>query len=233
MNLSLVIPLFNEADNIKKLYKKLKTILRFKNLQIIFVDDNSFDNSGDIIKKISKSDKKVLYLLRKKKRDLTQSCIDGFLASKYENILVMDCDLQHNPKEINYMIYKFVHNNSDFVVGTRNFKKKNNGLSYVRSFASAGLTFVINTLLEKKLNDPMSGFFLFKKSFFKKSRKRLFGRGYKILFDMVYLSDNKIKITEHYINLNRRNSGESKMSFKTLILIIIQIFRIFFLKIIK
>jgi len=233
MNLSLVIPLFNEAKNIEKLYKKLKKVLRYKNLQIIFVDDNSFDNSGDIIKEISKSDKKVLHLLRKKKRDLTQSCIDGFLVAKYENILVMDCDLQHSPKDINLMISKFLRNNSDLVVGTRNFKKKLNGLSYVRSFASVALTFVINTLLGKKLNDPMSGFFLFKKNFFYKSKKKLFGRGYKILFDMIYLSDNKIKVTEHYINFNRRNSGESKMSFKTLILIIIQIFRIFFLKIIK
>jgi dolichol-phosphate mannosyltransferase len=233
MNLSLVIPLYNEEKNIPKLYKRLKKILKYKNIQLIFIDDNSVDDSSYILKKISKRDKKVLHILRKKNRDLTQSCIDGFLASKYQNILVMDCDLQHNPGEINLMVSKFLRYKADFVIGTRDFKKKHHGLSYVRSLASVTLTFVINIFLGKKLNDPMSGFFIFKKKNFYKVKKKLFGRGYKILFDMIYLSDDKIKIIEHNITLNKRNSGVSKMSSKTLIQIIIQILRLFFIRFFK
>ena len=145
----------------------------------------------------------------------------------------MDCDLQHNPKDINFMISKFKNNNADFVIGTRNFNKKHYGLSYIRSFASITLTFVINILLGKKLNDPMSGFFLFKKKNYFKVKKKLYGKGYKILFDMIYLSDKKIKIIEHDIILYKRNSGDSKMSFKTLIQIIIQILRLFYFRLVK
>lgn len=233
MNLSIIIPVFNEEKNILKLYKKLKKVFYNKSIQIIFVNDNSYDSSGIILDKIVKKDNQVIHYLRKKKRDLTQSCIDGFLSSKYQNILVMDCDLQHNPKDINFMISKFKNKNADFVIGTRNFNKKHYGLSYVRSFASITLTFVINILLGKKLNDPMSGFFLFKKKNYFKVKKKLYGKGYKILFDMIYLSDKKIKIIEHDIILYKRNSGDSKMSFKTLIQIIIQILRLFYFRLVK
>ena len=77
MNLSIIIPVFNEEKNILKLYKKLKKIFYNKSIQIIFVNDNSYDSSGIILDKIVKKDNQVIHYLRKK-RDLTQSCIDGF-----------------------------------------------------------------------------------------------------------------------------------------------------------
>ena len=233
MNLSIIIPLFNEEKNIKKLYKKFSQIFKKKNVEIIFVNDNSYDNSGKILDDLCQKDQRIIHLFRKKNRDLSQSCIDGFLISKYQNILVMDCDLQHNPLDIKYMITKYVNEKADFIVGTRDFKKKHQGLSYIRSLASISLTLSINILLGKKLNDPMSGFFLFKKKKFLKIKKKLFGIGYKILFDMVYLSDNKTKVIENEIILYKRNSGESKMKFKTLLQIIFQILRLFYFRLIK
>ncbi len=233
MDLSIVIPLFNEEKNINKLYKKLCQIFKKKNVEIIFVDDNSYDSSSKILKELSKKDRRVVHLHRKKERDLTQSCIDGFIISKFNNILVMDCDLQHSPMDIKSMITKYIKEKADFVIGTRDFKKKHIGLSYTRSLASISLTLIINIFLGKKLNDPMSGFFLFRKKIFFKVKKKLFGKGYKILFDMIYLSDHKTKVIEHEITLYKRNSGDSKMKFKTLLQIILQILRLFCLRLIK
>ncbi len=140
----------------------------------------------------------------------------------------MDCDLQHDPKNIIGMIKIFNRNKADFIVGVRNFEKEHSGLPYYRSIVSRLLILIINIFLGKKITDPMSGFFIFKKKHFFNSKKNLFGKGYKILFDLVYSIKYKIKIIEYEITLYKRNSGTSKMSFKTLRLIIYQIIRLFF-----
>lgn len=235
MYLSIIIPLYNEEKNIEKIFLQIhKNLSSNLNYEIIFVDDESTDGSSKILKKLSKKNKNVLHLHRKdKKRDLTQSCFDGILKSRYKNILIMDCDLQHDPKNILSMIKTFQKEKADFVVGVRNFNKKHSGLPYHRSIVSRLLILIINIFLGKKVNDPMSGFFLFKRKHFFKAKKNLFGKGYKILFDLIYCIKYKIKIVEQEITLFKRNSGESKMSFKTLRLIIYQIIRIFINRIIN
>lgn len=102
MYLSIIIPLYNEEKNIEKIFLQIhKNLSSNLNYEIIFVDDESTDGSSKILKKLSKKNKNVLHLHRKdKKRDLTQSCFDGILKSRYKNILIMDCDLQHDPKNI-------------------------------------------------------------------------------------------------------------------------------------
>ena len=96
---SIVIPILNEEKNLKKLVKKIKFFLKNFKYEIIFIDDNSRDNSHKILKKIKLKDKKINYYIRKKStRDLSQSCILGFQKSKFNNILVMDGDLQHDPR---------------------------------------------------------------------------------------------------------------------------------------
>ena len=79
-------------------------------------------------------DKKIKYIIRKgKKRDLSKSCVLGFENSLFDNILVMDGDLQHDPKDINILIEIFHLKKADIVVGSRNlFHRKNEGLSIIR-----------------------------------------------------------------------------------------------------
>ena len=89
----------------------------------------------------------------------------GFDLSKFENILVMDGDLQHRPEEIN-KLYNKIKKNYDFVIGDRGLlKKKNKGLKLYRLLSSIILIFIVNTFLGFKTNDPMSGFFAFKKKY--------------------------------------------------------------------
>ena len=95
---SIIIPILNEEKNIVKLVKKIKLFLKKYKYEIIFVDYNSNDKSHCILKNLKKINKNITYYVRKKNKDLSQSCIFGFKKSKYKNILVMDGDLQHNPK---------------------------------------------------------------------------------------------------------------------------------------
>ena len=217
--ISIVIPALNEEKNIKLLTKKIIKNLRNIKFEIIFVDDNSVDQSKSVLLALSKKYKFFNPLLRKKDRDLTQSCFDGIEKSKYPNILIMDADLQHNPKYIPTML-KIFNKNNDVVVGARKLTSgKNKGLSEFRRFASVILIFFFK-IFNIKTTDPMSGFFIFKKKLYKKNKKYYFGKGFKILADILINSKDKLKTKDVYIDFNRRYESESKMSFKILLILI-------------
>ena len=118
------------------------------------------------------------------------------------------------------------------MVGTRDlFKSKKHNLNTFRLFASRVLILIINLLLGNKTSDPMSGFFMFKKSIFTKSKKRLVKKGYKILLDLLYIKNRNIKVVDVKINFDSRVKGKSKMSVKILFYLIFMIFTKFFTKI--
>ncbi|OUU50896.1 MAG: hypothetical protein CBC25_07265 [Pelagibacteraceae bacterium TMED65] len=97
-NLTIVIPVYNEGKNLKKLISQIYRILPKKSFELIIVDDSSDDGTPEIMSKIHKNN--LRYIIRKEKRDLSKSCIMGFEKAKYKNILVMDGDLQHKPGDI-------------------------------------------------------------------------------------------------------------------------------------
>jgi dolichol-phosphate mannosyltransferase len=220
--LSIIVPIYKEEKNIRKLWIGIKKNLNLKKFEVIYVDDNSKDNTNKILENIKRKDKRLKFLIRKSKiRDLSKSCILGFNKSRYKNILVMDGDLQHDPKYIPKMIDKYNTTSCDIIVGCRNFfSKKNIGLDLFRTFVSIFLINIINILLGKKTSDPMSGFFLFKKKLFLKSKHRFYKKGYKILADIIYSNKDKIKVTDIIINFNKRKYGQSKINLKVLVYLI-------------
>jgi dolichol-phosphate mannosyltransferase len=225
---SVVIPVLNEEKNISKLINSIKINLTNINYEIILVDDQSSDNTAIEIKKYT--NKKIRYFLKRLKKDLTKSLIIGIKKSKYDIIIIMDSDLQHNPKYLPKMINMFNKNNSDFVVGVRDLKN-NIGLSKLRLAASKTLCFIFNFFLGYKVSDPMSGFVIFKKSIFYKYESKLFGIGWKFLVDLIY-NDQKFKINEYKIKFDKRIYNESKISFKVLINIIkLFLYKFYLLKI--
>jgi dolichol-phosphate mannosyltransferase len=223
--LSIVIPIFNEEKNITILLKKIISIINKKFIyEIIVMDDSSTDNSQKNIEKIQKRKINIYCITRKNKiRDLSQSCADGFKKCKYPYILVMDGDLQHNPSYIPALFKTITDTSSDIVIGARNFNQKNINLSLgvIRVFFSKFLIIMINFFLEKKTSDPMSGFFVFKKSLYINNKKKLFLKGYKILADLLYSTKKKIKSKDIVIKFNNRKEGSSKMNFKILIFLLI------------
>ncbi len=231
--LSIVIPILNEANNILKLIpeiNKIKKKLKIKKFEILLVDDNSKDNIVDVVNNLKKKYKYLKLIIRKKNtRDLSKSCILGFEKTSFKNILVMDGDFQHHPRFILKMFKTYFENNYDFVIGSRDlFNRENLGLSKIRRFFSIFLIFLINLLLGSRTKDPMSGFFIFKKKIFTQNKKKLFSHGYKILSDLIYSSQEKLRIKDVTINFDRRISGKSKMSLSILfILVTFILFRFF------
>ena len=218
-NVSIIIPAFNEEKNIQTLTKKILKNLKKFEFEIIFVDDNSNDESKSILLSLSKKYKFFNPILRKKQRDLTQSCFDGIEKSKYQNILIMDADLQHNPKYIPKMIKKF-NKKIDVIIGARKLiLGKNKGLSETRRYASIILIYLFQVFKIKTV-DPMSGFFMFKKKIYLKNKSRFFGKGFKILADILINSKSKLITKDIYIDFDRRYKDKSKMNFKILFILI-------------
>lgn len=224
---TIVIPVYNEAKNlvilIPKIYKELKNI----KFELIIVDDNSNDGTFNILKKLKR--KNFKYIIRKKDKDLSKSCMEGFKKASSKNIIVMDGDLQHKPSDIKKILNIFYKNSPDFVVGTRDlFKKKRHNLNFLRLFASRVLIIIVNSLLGYKTSDPMSGFFMFKKNIFIKSQKKLIKRGYKVLLDLLYINNQQIRVIDVNINFDSRIKGKSKMNLIILFHLVSMISKKFF-----
>ena len=230
-NLSIVIPIFEESKNVEKLVNGIINNLQIDNYEILFVDDNSNDGTEEILSRLSKNNNKIKCIIRKEKiKDLSKSCILGFEKSLYENILVMDGDLQHDTNDINKLIQSFNNDKADVAVGSRNLFNKRHpagreGLGIVRLVASKILIIFVSLFLGKKTNDPMSGFFIFKKKIYELNKKKLHIKGYKILLDLIYCSDEKLKIVDVDINFKRRSLGSSKMGFRIICILLSQIIK--------
>ena len=214
---SIIIPVYKEFHNIEKLYLKICKYLKGNIYEVIFVDDSSNDGTKKLLKEIKKKNKNFNYIIRKKKRDLTQSCFDGIKKAKYDYIQIMDGDLQHNPKYIINLKNILIKEDVDLVVGARNLiAGENPGLPFVRRMSSIFIVFMFY-IFGKKTIDPMSGFFLFKKKIFIKNKLFFFGKGYKILADILFNSKSNILVKDYIITFDLRFKDKSKMNFITLL----------------
>ena len=228
MNFSIIFAVLNEEQNIRPLITSIKKKLKDINYELIFVDDSSSDNTAKEIKKFLKNN--IKYYLRKNNKSIAQSSIMGIQTSKYNNIIIMDSDLQHNPKYLPIMIKKYEKNRADFVVGVRNFEK-NKGLSKIRLLGSKALCFIYNFFLGYKVSDPMTGFSIFKKKIFKKYHSKLYGKGWKLLADLIYNKES-FKIIQLKINFDKRLHHYSKINFSVLLNVIgLFIYKFYLLKI--
>lgn len=231
-SLSIVIPIYKEKKNLIPLAKKINFHLRNIQYEVIFVDDNSDDGTKNIFDYVKKIILNSRLLIRKnQKRDLSQSCIHGFNFAIYKNILVMDGDLQHHPKYIQPMLKKFLKNKVDVLIACRKLSDKNlDGLNFFRIYASKFLVYLLRKLLKIKSKDPLSGFFLFKKRNFLQNKKFLYGKGYKILADIILSSQKKISTIDYEFDFKPRFKGKSKINLNILVILFIFIIKKLFKK---
>ena len=230
---SVVIPTYNEKQNIALLIEKIDKYLKNFFYEIIVIDDNSKDGTKLVLKEIKLSKKNFTFHIRKKeKRDLSQSLILGIKKTKFNNIIIMDGDLQHNPKYLPKIVRIFFKKKIDFLVCVRDFNKRS-GLSILRYFASLLLISFVNILFQKRVSDPMSGFFIFKKKIYISNKKNIYGKGFKLLFDLIYSSTEPFKIKEYKIIFNKRKNNKSKMSLKVIFHILVAIFYYMLMKLLR
>ena len=218
-NLSIVIPTYNERENISKILEKLRKSLREVRYEIVFVDDNSPDGTSEEVKVFMKKSQNIHLIRRIGRRGLSGAVIEGIFASNASLVGVMDCDLQHDESKLLEMFTLFKKNTSlDVVVGSRfveDGKISHGAFSKIREVGSKALTIIIKKLLNINSTDPLSGFFMVKKDSFLTHSKKLQTQGFKILADFLAVSGNNIKVEEIGYKFKNRVLGESKMSLLT------------------
>ena len=216
--LTIIIPTFNEVNNISKIVEKLESALSTVKYKIIFVDDESNDGTINKIRLLEAQKSNITLLLRIGRRGLSGACIEGMLISKTELIAVIDCDLQHDEKKLLEMVNKFrAQQNLDLVIGSRHTKngKSEDGFNKFRKLGSDFAILLTKKLLRIQTTDPMSGFFMVKKNSLFQVIDKLQPNGFKILADIVACSNRtqkKWEIAEVGYEFKRRLSGQSKMS---------------------
>ncbi len=212
MLLSIISPTYNEAKNIEKFVELIESCLNSYEYEIIFVDDNSTDKTHEIVKKIAYKKTNVRCIRRIGRRGLSSAVIEGCLSSSSDLLLIIDSDLQHDEKKIPIMINTLQKENLELVIASR-FLNHNKvlGLTKYRNALSQFANFLANTISRANLTDPMSGFFLIKRSVFDCIVPNLSGLGFKILLDIFSSSKRKIKYKEISFNFKKRIYGESKL----------------------
>lgn len=212
LELSIVIPSFNERDNVKELIARLERVLTGISWEVIYVDDDSPDGTADVVREIARGNSSIRCLQRIGRRGLSRAVVEGVLASSAPFIAVMDADLQHDESILPQMLAKAKDGGLDFVVGSRYCGGGSVGeWDSKRAAMSRFATSLSRMIVTAELTDPMSGFFLMRREAFNAAVKRLSGEGYKILLDLFASSPTPPKFAEVPFTFRERVAGESKL----------------------
>lgn len=207
--ISIIIPTYNEKDNITPLVKRLAQALAGYNYELLVVDDESKDGTIEVARGLA-SRYPLEVIVRRGQRGLATAVVHGLKAATGEIIGVMDADLQHPPEVIPQMI-KALQGGADMAVASRYVEGggcPHWGLS--RRVISRVALMVAHLLLPstRQVKDPLSGFFLFRKQ--NLAQAKLKPIGYKISLEIM-LAGNFQRIVEVPYVFEDRSAGKSKL----------------------
>jgi len=210
--LTIVVPTYNENDNIERLINDLSSALTDVDWELIIVDDNSPDGTSPLARTLAQKDSHVRCIQRLGRRGLSSACIEGFLASASPYIAVMDADGQHDERLLKKMLQSLKAGEADLTNGSRYISEGSTGeLPPIRVKISKAASAVAHKMLNVTVSDPMSGFFMFNRHSLEPTFEKLSGQGFKILLDMLVTAGDSIKVVEHPYTMRARAYGESKL----------------------
>ncbi|MHB8361228.1 MAG: glycosyltransferase family 2 protein, partial [Thermoplasmataceae archaeon] len=207
--ISIIIPTYNEKDNIAILIHRIEAL--GISCEISIVDDNSTDGTGESVKKLASKYKNINLIERPGKMGISSAVRDALPLSNGKYILVMDGDLQHPPEAIPKLLRE-ARKGNDIVIASRYVKGGKSQFGLHRKIVSRVATLFAHMSLQETENitDPLSGFFIFRKDIVKP--KDIQSSSYKVLLEIVVASKSK-KISEVSYRFNKRKYGKSKLGF--------------------
>jgi dolichol-phosphate mannosyltransferase len=214
LELTVVVPTFNERANVRKLIRLVEAALGQTRWQVIFVDDDSPDGTAAEVKAVAAVDPRVQCLHRVGRRGLAGAVIEGIMASAAPFVAVMDGDLQHDETLLPAMLAALRTGGADLAVGSRYCGGPGADASALGARREAGsrlANWLGRQVLKADLSDPMSGFFMVRRSVVEVVAQRLSTSGFKVLFDIVASQDRPLKIVELPYTFRAREAGDSKL----------------------
>lgn len=212
IELSIVVPTLNELGNVAALVTHIATALDHIGWELIFVDDDSADGTAASVREIAKSDKRIRCVQRIGRRGLASACVEGVLASAADCVAIMDADLQHDESVLPKMLQLMHCADIDLVIGSRYTSGGSIGdWDDKRASMSRFATALSRLVCKQTISDPMSGFFMIRRTAFDASVHQLSLLGFKILLDIVASASQPLKIAEVPYRFGTRQAGESKL----------------------
>jgi dolichol-phosphate mannosyltransferase len=213
--LSVVVPTYNEQANILPLLAGLARTLEGVGWEVLFVDDNSPDGTTERIRDVALSDPRVRILTRIGRRGLSSACIEGILATSTPYVAVMDADLQHDESALMSMFERIKSEDLDIVIGSRIMPGGSMGeISRKRALLSAAGSRISRLVCHCDISDPMSGFFVMRREFWREVVHRLTGKGFKLLLDVLASSSRRVRLAEVPYRFRQRQWGKSKLDLR-------------------
>mmetsp|Transcript_18076 Transcript_18076/g.53743 ORF Transcript_18076/g.53743 Transcript_18076/m.53743 type:complete len:269 (+) Transcript_18076:202-1008(+) len=228
--LSVVVPTYDETDNLRPLCERLFAATRKAGIvaELYFADDESKGSgaSAKIVAGLKKDGYDVRLETRKRSegRGLSSAVLLGFSRAAHEVVLCMDADLQHEPEAVPAVAAPVLAGDADFSVGSRHVGAGGVGFewSLARRVLSSGATLLARPLSPS--TDPMSGFFATSKTVLARGSPR--PMGFKIALEiMVRCSCRKVRDVP--ITFRDREAGESKLSGKQNVEYVLQLLQLY------
>jgi dolichol-phosphate mannosyltransferase len=210
--LSVVVPAFRERENIPALLLALEQALAGLDWETIIVVDDAYDGSEVLVRERAQHDRRVRCLHRIGRRGLASACIEGMLASSAPYVVVIDADLQHDETLVPQLLAAARREQVDIAVASRYMVGGSTGELAARRVRLSRLASALSKTLCKGLTDPMSGFFVVRRAFLDRVVRKLYGRGFKILLDLIAAARGDVSIVELPYRMRSRAHGESKLS---------------------
>ena len=236
---TICLPTYNEKENINALIPRLLKIFEQNQLSgnILVIDDNSPDQTAEVVKNWAEKDSRVQLLFRTTKEGLGKAYIAGFNQllqqdNKPDLIFEMDADHSHDPDVIPLMVKMIENEGKEFVVGSRKIKGGGNpDWPITRRFISSGANFYTRTLLRLKIHDVTSGYRVFRSTLLDKLElDKINASGYAFQIEMAYIIEKLLhaEVGEVPIIFIDRKVGKSKLGTKDVFEFWIHIIKLFF-----
>ena len=214
VELAVVVPTFNEIENIGRVYQGLVRALSGVDWEVI-VDDDSPDGTADAVRRLAQTQRNVRCVHRIGRRGLSSACLEGALASTAPFVAVMDADMQHDEHLLPAMLDVLRAGETDVVIGSRYVEGGGTGgWSRGRVWISAGATRLAQMMLGNRVTDPLSGFFMARAAVWRERAPCVSAIGFKILLDLLLAAPphRDLRVRELSYTFREREHGESKLT---------------------
>lgn len=212
-SVSVVIPTYNEAENIIPVVERIKNALRTVEFEVLIIDDDSPDSTWRIAELRFEDDPTVFVHRRQEDKGLGKAIAFGIRQSTHPHIAVIDADLQHPPEILPELLFH-MDEDVDIVIGSRHTDfGQIQGWPLFRQLVSSGARLITKFALPqtRSLRDPLSGFFVVRRS--RIQADALQPTGYKILLEVLIKGDLE-KAVEVPYTFSERQAGNSKLTMK-------------------
>ena len=209
---SIIVPTFNESENIAVLLERLAATMVDVDYEIIVVDDDSQDSTWRIAERIAMTDNRIRVIRRVDERGLSSAVVAGMQAATGQSLVVIDADLQHDETKIPDLVAAVVDDGADICLGSREVEGGSYGaFQRHRRFASWTGAALARQLLGLPVSDPMSGFFAVSRDRFELLANEVNPRGFKILLEFLARGP-KPQVHEVGYEFGERLNGTTKLN---------------------